>query len=183
MMKVIFSCLCLACANACISTRRSNEPPPLYPSTGFGRIGCFAGASLQQFYNGPSEHTDSAARAGPWLVLDSLTNTEAQRILPKRPSALGALLQGTIVYPDEPAATVVGPWQRPTADSVILSDSHSQPPVTWRLRWLHDDLIGEAALLSDLAVTLPNGRVFSPTHYWHVDLMRVPCRLVPHARS
>jgi len=155
--------------------------PPLYPSEGFGRIGCFAGPGLYQFYNGPNERTDSAARAGPWLVLDSLRRSEAEQLQPRPVLEGAAYLQGTLIYDDD-STTIIGRWRRPTTDSIVLAEHRSHPPVSWHFRWQGNDLLGEARLRSDMSILLPNGRRFSPTHAWPVDLVRVSCGVVPSRR-
>ncbi len=183
MIRIFVLSLGLAVIAACARPR-----PPLpsssaiYPASGFGRIGCFAGPGLQQFYNGPTGSRNAAARSGPWLVLDSLSVDESRGLAPSGAAPVDGLLQGTIIFRDDTTSTTVGTWQRPTTDSVVLVEYQSHPPVSWRFQWKQGDLIGEATLRSDMVVTAPNGRRFSPTHAWPVALMRVSCSVVPRAR-
>lgn len=186
MRRWIVAVFVLACVTACASQRTmpsAASQAPLYPRDGFGRIGCFAGAGLYQFYNGPSERTDSAARAGPWLVLDSLDKAETRVLLPRATEVGDVLRQGTIIFDADTTATIIGLWSRPATDSIVLVEHRSHPSVSWRFRWRDDALVGEGTLRSDMSIPLPNGRRFSPTHYWNVELMPVSCDFVPRNRS
>ena len=169
----------VGCAHPQLSVDAS---PSLYPLPGFGRGGCFAGPGLYQFYNGPTGPRDSLARAGPWLVLDSLSAAEFRSLPSSGDAGDGTLLQGTMIFGDDTSSTIVGTWRRPTPDSVVMHEYKSHPPVTWRLRWDGEDLNGEAALRSDLVRKMPNGTYWSPTHYWSVRLLRVSCGQVPRGR-
>jgi hypothetical protein len=51
--------------------------PAVHPNPGFGRIGCFAGASLG--LQGTDSTGPQGTERGPWLVLDSLDATELAR--------------------------------------------------------------------------------------------------------
>jgi hypothetical protein len=112
-------------------------------------------------------------------VLDSLSIDESRGLEAAGATPVAVLLQGTLVFRDDTSSTTVGTWHRPTPDSVVLVEYQSHPPVSWRLQWKKGDLIGEAALRSDMVLTSPNGRRFSPTHAWSVALMRVSCSMVP----
>lgn len=157
--------------------------PPLYPSPGFGRAGCYAGPGLEQFSNEPLTRGSKGARAGPWLILDSLTAQEAFTVGTSAIPTDSVWRQSTIVFADDTTMTITGVWVRPARDSIAVYVPRSHPPVRWQFRVEGTDLVGEGLMRSDLVRVLPDGRRIAPTNAWLVRLMRVSCGIVPRNRA
>ena len=160
--SVVRAILCVA-LSACTHHPQSGTSLPRYPRKGFGRAGCFAGPSLTPMYEGPAMRADSAARRGPWLVLDS-TNS---------------VFSATLVTQRDSVSAIAVTWRRLSADSLLFHDGSTIPSVDWRLHVDRTHATGEGVMISDLARPSLNGRIVNMVLQWPISLARVSCTRVP----
>jgi hypothetical protein len=149
--------------------------PAVYPHAGFGRIGCFAGASLAPMGSDSLDPDGSQAlERGPWLVLDSLDPTELVRF-PDEGARTGAR-----VFRADTIVRHFISWERIHGDSIIVHESAFFASTTWRLHMLADSVRGTARLPHDV-FTIVDGRREQSVSRWDARGRRVPCASVPIA--
>jgi hypothetical protein len=140
--------------------------PAMYPYAGFGRVGCFAGASLSRGVAATGGPDDNALSRGPWLVLDSLIGIDTAWKRAGEPA--------TFVQRGGSFESWWGNWRRITSDSIAIGEG-TYPPVVWRLHVGERELRGEGIMGSDV---MHNGAA-APATRWPVWLRQVPCSTVP----
>lgn len=170
----------LALALVGCGPRVPRVPPAFYPYDGFGRLGCYAGTGLPGAMPGTDSLTrpdaEAAARAGPWLVVDSLD----ARPYDRRARVLRVAHLVTRVppsweaAPDDTLRDYTGAWRAWDADSIGFREETVWPSTRWAFRRVGRDLRGYGTTTSDVVV---NGvaRVWTR----RVWLVPVPCATVP----
>jgi hypothetical protein len=155
----------LACLLAGCFSRGASYKPAMYPHSGFGRVGCFAGPSLSRFQDAAGVPTPEAIAHGPWLVLDSLVARDTAWRRSGEPASIVMRRDSLLVYDAD--------WRRVPGDSISITE-YTYPSVNWRLHLDGQQLSGEGILVSDLVV---NGE--QRVYRWPVTFPAVPCASVP----
>lgn len=160
-------------------TRGSAVPPPAYPWSGFGRLGCYAGASLGRMHPGAPAPDAAAAEEGPWLVLDSLSATEIQRGGVTRHLTERDFRPAKLLERRDSLEWTSGYWYRVSHDSLVFEETSVFPAVVWRFRIGAAELRGEGTLVHDIATREHDGTLHRDISRWPVHVRRVPCAAVP----
>lgn len=154
---------------------------PIYPRGEYGRIGCFAGASLNRMSGETTVEPSAALSTGPWLVLDSVSEFEWRSAHPEHtaPIETRILQQATLLAQRETLVWVGGFWRRSDGDTIVFREASTFPSVTWRLAQASFGLVGTGEVVSDLRSRLPDGSDLPSTRTWAVAAARVPCERIP----
>lgn len=173
-----------AAAAYATQSRPTPVPPPAYPWSGFGRIGCYAGPSLTRMASTTALPPDAEVR-GPWLVLDSLSPGEL-RVAGYRDADIhaGNISAGSLLERRDTIERTSGAWHRATPDSIIFEEGTTFPAVTWHFRLAPDGLVGEGVLVHDfVTVSIDTGSGTASSHLavsrWPVHVRRIDCAAVP----
>lgn len=152
-----------------------SRDPAVYPHAGFGRVGCFAGASLAPRGSDSLDPQGSQAlERGPWLVLDSLGPAELVRF-PSEGARTGARVFRADTIVRHPIR-----WERIPGDSILVHEMAFFASTTWRLHLLADSVRGTARLPHDV-FTIVDGKREQSVWRWDARGWRVPCAAVPIA--
>ena len=158
------------------------RPPPAYPWSGFGRVGCYAGPALDRMHNGSPTPGDSVATTGPWLVLDSLSVTELYGAGYKDPIRSSYMYPGSLLERRDTVERTSGDWHRVPPDSVVFDEGTVFPPVAWHFRVEEHGLSGQGVLVHDVLYRGSDGKEHRDTSRWAVQLVRISCGDVPVVR-
>jgi hypothetical protein len=163
---------------SCIYARTRDIDLPIYPNSGFGRGGCFAGSGLLRNPSEKGSEEDPAAFTGPWLVLDSVSAEEWHTTHPTSEQR-GAFLHATMLLQLDTLVWIGGSWERSVGDSIVFRELSTFPSRTRRMAVVRSGLTGTAEMVSDLVTRNPDGSIHRLVSRWPVSAARVPCEDVP----
>lgn len=166
---------------ACVHSGAEPLSPPVYPQIGFGRVGCFAGPSLDRMSEDTSFNPRSAIPTGPWLVLDSLSVVEWRRAYPEYSRQVDEhdLHPATLLVQRDTLTWTGGYWRRIAGDSILIQELSMFPPATWRLAATDAGFVGSGEVVSDLVNRAPDGTIRNRRFTWAVVVAEIPCGRVP----
>ena len=156
------------------------QPKVHYPYAGFGRSGCYAGATLL-YVDGSDvgRQTKATPVNGPWLVLDSVPIRRSlwRRFLWRRRVEQPAF----VVERRDSIEARIGRWFRVAPDSIVVVEGFNVTNEL-RLRLAGDELRGVGMMHHDVVTIGTEGDEERMVSRWPVWLARVPCAAVPLIR-
>jgi hypothetical protein len=166
---------------ACVHSGAEPLSPPVYPQVGFGRVGCFAGPSLNRMSEDTTSDPRSAISTGPWLVLDSVSAVEWRRAFPEyfRQADERDLQPATLLVQHDTLTWTGGYWRRLAGDSILVQEQSTFPSATWRLAARGTGLVGSGEVVSDMVSLTPDGTALQTRFTWVVVVTEIPCSQIP----